>query len=99
MCSRGSVIPLWIDQIRNGNPITFTNYRVEEIKDLKKRFTRDDYVYRLLHSDEEFDWKLTEDEKKLFKSAIEDYARDFCENATLDEFITDYELAMLDDNE
>ena len=22
MCSRGSVIPLWIDQIRNGNPIT-----------------------------------------------------------------------------
>ena len=24
MCSRGSVIPLWIDQIRNGNPITFT---------------------------------------------------------------------------
>lgn len=25
MCSRGSVIPLWIDQIRNGNPITLTN--------------------------------------------------------------------------
>ena len=25
MCSRGSVIPLWIDQIRNGNPITITN--------------------------------------------------------------------------
>ena len=24
MCSRGSVIPLWIDQIRNGNPITIT---------------------------------------------------------------------------
>ena len=24
MCSRGSVIPLWIDQIRNGNPITVT---------------------------------------------------------------------------
>ena len=24
MCSRGSVIPLWIDQIRNGNPITLT---------------------------------------------------------------------------
>ena len=23
-CSRGSVIPLWIDQIRNGNPITLT---------------------------------------------------------------------------
>ena len=24
MCSRGSVIPLWIDQLRNGNPITIT---------------------------------------------------------------------------
>lgn len=24
MCSRGSVIPLWIDQIKNGNPITVT---------------------------------------------------------------------------
>ncbi len=24
MCSRGSVIPLWIDQIRNGTPITLT---------------------------------------------------------------------------
>ena len=24
MCSRGSVIPLWIDQIRKGNPITIT---------------------------------------------------------------------------
>ena len=25
MCSRGSVIPLWIDQIRSGQPITITN--------------------------------------------------------------------------
>lgn len=25
MCSRGSVIPLWIEQIRSGNPITITN--------------------------------------------------------------------------
>lgn len=25
MCSRGSVIPLWIDQIRNGQPITLTD--------------------------------------------------------------------------
>ena len=25
MCSRGSVIPLWIDQIRAGNPITVTD--------------------------------------------------------------------------
>lgn len=25
MCSRGSVIPLWIDQIRSGNPITITD--------------------------------------------------------------------------
>ena len=25
MCSRGSVIPLWIDQIREGNPITITD--------------------------------------------------------------------------
>ena len=25
MCSRGSVIPLWIDQIRNGEPITVTD--------------------------------------------------------------------------
>ena len=25
MCSRGSVIPLWIDQIRKGNPITLTD--------------------------------------------------------------------------
>ena len=25
MCSRGSVIPLWIDQIRNGNPVTLTD--------------------------------------------------------------------------
>ena len=24
MCSRGSVIPLWVDQIRNGNPIAIT---------------------------------------------------------------------------
>ena len=24
MCSRGSVIPLWIEQIRNGNPVTIT---------------------------------------------------------------------------
>ena len=28
MCSRGSVIPLWIDQIRNGNPITLTEPRM-----------------------------------------------------------------------
>ncbi|MDO4650492.1 MAG: polysaccharide biosynthesis protein, partial [Eubacteriales bacterium] len=25
MCSRGSVIPLWIDQIKDGNPITLTD--------------------------------------------------------------------------
>ncbi len=28
MCSRGSVIPLWIDQIRNGHPITVTDPRM-----------------------------------------------------------------------
>ena len=28
MCSRGSVIPLWIDQIRSGNPITITDGRM-----------------------------------------------------------------------
>lgn len=28
MCSRGSVIPLWIDQIRNGQPITLTEPRM-----------------------------------------------------------------------
>ena len=28
MCSRGSVIPLWIDQIRNGNPITPTESKM-----------------------------------------------------------------------
>ena len=28
MCSRGSVIPLWIDQIRAGNPITITETRL-----------------------------------------------------------------------
>ena len=28
MCSRGSVIPLWIDQIRHGNPITLTEPRM-----------------------------------------------------------------------
>ena len=28
MCSRGSVIPLWIDQIRAGNPITVTEPRM-----------------------------------------------------------------------
>ena len=28
MCSRGSVIPVWIDQIRNGNPITLTDPRM-----------------------------------------------------------------------
>lgn len=55
------------------------------------------YTINTPYGDEEFDWKLTDDEKKLFKSAIEDYARDFCENATLDEFVTDYELAMLDE--
>ena len=25
LCSRGSVVPLWIDQIKNGQPITITN--------------------------------------------------------------------------
>lgn len=25
LCSRGSVIPLWIDQIKNGNPINITD--------------------------------------------------------------------------
>ena len=28
MCSRGSVIPLWIDQIRKGNPVTLTEPRM-----------------------------------------------------------------------
>ncbi len=28
MCSRGSVIPLWIDQIKNGEPITITEPRM-----------------------------------------------------------------------
>lgn len=28
MCSRGSVIPLWIEQIRNGHPITLTEPRM-----------------------------------------------------------------------
>lgn len=28
MCSRGSVIPLWIEQIKNGNPITITEPRM-----------------------------------------------------------------------
>lgn len=28
MCSRGSVIPLWIDQIRNGNSITLTESKM-----------------------------------------------------------------------
>ena len=28
MCSRGSVIPLWIDQIKSGNPITVTEPRM-----------------------------------------------------------------------
>ena len=28
MCSRGSVIPLWIDQIRNGNPRTLTESKM-----------------------------------------------------------------------
>ena len=28
MCSRGSVIPLWIEQIRHGNPITITDPRM-----------------------------------------------------------------------
>ena len=28
MCSRGSVIPLWIDQIRSGSPITITDGRM-----------------------------------------------------------------------
>lgn len=28
MCSRGSVIPLWIEQIRSGNPITITEPRM-----------------------------------------------------------------------
>ena len=33
------------------------NYRVEEIEELKKKFTRDDYVYRLLHGDKDFDYE------------------------------------------
>jgi len=28
LCSRGSVVPLWIDQIRDGNPITITEPRM-----------------------------------------------------------------------
>lgn len=28
MCSRGSVIPLWIEQIKNGNPITITDEKM-----------------------------------------------------------------------
>ena len=28
MCSRGSVIPLWIEQIKNGNPITVTDSKM-----------------------------------------------------------------------
>ena len=44
MCSRGSVIPLWIDQIRNGNPITLTEPKMtrfimslEEAVDLDRK--------------------------------------------------------------
>lgn len=33
------------------------NYRVDEIKELQKKFTKDDYVYRLLHSDKIFDYE------------------------------------------
>ncbi len=28
LCSRGSVVPLWIDQIKNGNPITLTEHKM-----------------------------------------------------------------------
>lgn len=28
LCSRGSVVPLWIDQIKNGNPITLTERKM-----------------------------------------------------------------------
>ena len=28
LCSRGSVVPLWIDQIKNGNPITLTETKM-----------------------------------------------------------------------
>ena len=31
MCSRGSVIPLWIDQIRKGNPITLTEPKMTRL--------------------------------------------------------------------
>ncbi len=32
MCSRGSVIPLWIDQIKDGNPITCEFFPMEAVK-------------------------------------------------------------------
>ena len=46
MCSRGSVIPLWIDQIKNGKPITVTDPSMTrfimslEAKRLKARRSR-----------------------------------------------------------
>ena len=40
MCSRGSVIPLWIDQIRKGNPITLTEPKMTRfIMSLKRLLT------------------------------------------------------------
>ena len=33
------------------------NYRVDEIKELQKKFTKDDYVYRLLHGDNVSDYE------------------------------------------
>ena len=44
MCSRGSVIPLFIDQIKNGNPITITDLKYDPLPDEPGRGCGPGYV-------------------------------------------------------
>ena len=45
MCSRGSVIPRWIDQIKNGNPITLTEFNSNNTKQLNLEETKAKIAY------------------------------------------------------
>lgn len=59
------------------------NYLIDEIKDIQKKFIKDDYVYRLLHSykDYELDYDLSFEEGHKKKIAIyEGFAHELIDN-------------------